>query len=56
MTMVHKAELPRRSTARLSLRRLELPVEMGTGGVPQSEGEAGLRGEAVGVVTCGAQQ
>ena len=37
MTMVHSAALPRRSPARLSLRRLELPVEMGTGAVPHSD-------------------
>ena len=36
MTMVQSAELARRSPARLSLRRLEFPVDTGTGAVPQS--------------------
>ena len=36
MTIVHSAELAQRSPARSSLRRLEFPVDTGTGAVPHN--------------------
>lgn len=52
MTMVQSAELPRRSPARLSRPRLALPVEIGTGAVPQSDAKlASVAIRAGGLVT-----
>ena len=56
MTIVQSAELALRSPARLSRRRFELPVEIGTGAVPHSDSEARFGREPFGVVTRSAQQ